>query len=75
MMAAPTHPLMPFNRTSMESKHGYRIEGTGIDYAFNRTSMESKLGTSIFQHRLHHAFNRTSMESKLNRLFHKICEG
>ena len=63
--------MLPFNRTSMESKRFHMGgEELRIFQAFNRTSMESKLSKSysLIQH-TEAPFNRTSMESKLTRGF------
>ena len=57
---------IPFNRTSMESKHALIIDSRliGEVFAFNRTSMESKHLNATMKVATRHPFNRTSMESK-----------
>ena len=45
MMYNPIVLYLPFNRTSMESKHREAIALEDEDATFNRTSMESKLTT------------------------------
>ena len=63
---APDIPLMPFNRTSMESKPVFKpLRIWSLISSFNRTSMESKhLATTSTTEIYNVTFNRTSMESK-----------